>query len=110
MTETQSWRDVRGARTPDEEAQVEQFKRLMALEGKLARMRETAGVSQRTLADRMDVSQPNISRIERENDLHLSTLSKYVAALGGHLEVRAVFEDIDIIVMSDVEDRGKTTA
>ena len=108
MGKTQNWKDVRGSRTPEEEAQIEHFKRLMALEGKLAGMRETAGVSQRALAERMDVSQPNISRIEREDDLHLSTLSKYVAALGGHLEVRAVFDDIDMIVIGDVEDRSTT--
>ena len=110
MTKTRNWRDLRGPRTPAEEAQVEHYKRLMTLEGKLARMRETAGVSQRTLAERMDVSQPNISRIEREDDLHLSTLSKYVAALGGHLEVRAVFDDVDMIVMGDVADHDSTTA
>ena len=110
MTKTRNWRELRGPRTPAEEAQVEHYKRLMTLEGKLARMRETAGVSQRTLAERMDVSQPNISRIEREDDLHLSTLSKYVAALGGHLEVRAVFDDVDMIVMGNVEDHDSTTA
>ena len=77
MTKTRNWRELRGPRTPAEEAQVEHYKRLMTLEGKLARMRETAGVSQRTLAERMDVSQPNISRIEREDDLHLSTPVSY---------------------------------
>lgn len=110
MPKTQNWSDVRGPRTPADEAQVEHYKRLMVLEGKLARLRETAGVSQRTLAERMDVSQPNISRIEREDDLHLSTLSKYVSALGGHLEIRAVFDDVEMIVLGDAEDRDRTTA
>jgi len=38
-------------------------------------------------------SQPNISRIEHQDDAYLSTLRSYVEALGGRLEVRAVFED-----------------
>lgn len=45
-------------------------------------------------ADRLDVTQENISQIERgEADVRLSTLSRYVEALGGHLEVRAAFPE-----------------
>ena len=39
------------------------------------------------------MTQANISRIEHEEDLDLSTLRGYVAALGGQLEVNAVFPD-----------------
>jgi hypothetical protein len=41
----------------------------------------------------LDVTQANVSRIERQDDLYLSTLGEYVAALGGHLELHAVFPD-----------------
>ncbi|CCF82780.1 hypothetical protein NITHO_1560008 [Nitrolancea hollandica Lb] len=37
--------------------------------------------------------QANVSRTEHHDDLYLSMLSSYVAALGGHLEVTAVFPD-----------------
>jgi hypothetical protein len=37
--------------------------------------------------------QPNISRIEHEEDIYLSTLREYVAALGGELEINVVFPD-----------------
>lgn len=33
------------------------------------------------------------SRIERSDNLYLSTLADYVDALGGHLEINAVFDD-----------------
>jgi hypothetical protein len=45
------------------------------------------------MAEILGVTQVNTSRIEHEEDLHLSTLRSYVAALGGELEVNAVFPD-----------------
>lgn len=59
----------------------------------LAKLREEREVTQVELAATLGVSQPNISRIERGDDIYLSTLSRYVAALGGSLEVLAVFPD-----------------
>lgn len=38
-------------------------------------------------------NQANVSRIEHEEDLYLSTLRAYVAALSGELELRAVFPE-----------------
>src|SRR5437667_12103107 len=45
--------------------------------------RET--VSQGDVARILDMSQANVSRIEREDDIYLSTLRKYVEALGGRI-------------------------
>jgi predicted transcriptional regulator len=48
-------------------------------------------VTQVELADVLGVRQPNVSRIERQEDLFVSTLRQYVEALGGRLELTAVF-------------------
>jgi len=49
-------------------------------------------LTQAIVADRLDVTQENVSQIERgEADVRLSTLNRYVEALGGRLEVRAAF-------------------
>jgi predicted transcriptional regulator len=53
-------------------------------------MRETTQVE---LAQALDVGQPRISRLERGGDVLLSTVAAYVEALGGHLEIAAVFDD-----------------
>lgn len=102
MTKTRKWADVRGDRSPAEESQIAYYRDLMNLEGKLAKLRETAGFSQRALADILNVSQPNISRIEGEADLQVSTIYKYVEALGGRLEVRAVFDqNVEMTIIGD---------
>jgi DNA-binding XRE family transcriptional regulator len=94
------WRTVRGQR-PLNEQRVATYKRLMDAELRLADVRHRRGVSQATLSRALEVSQPNVSRIEQEDDVYLSTLARYVAALGGHLEVQAVFPDETITVLRE---------
>ena len=57
----------------------------------LGDLRESLGVTQTELAGVLGVSQPNVSKLEGKDDIRLSTLGGYVAALGGRLVVRVVF-------------------
>lgn len=59
----------------------------------LGELRLTLGLTQQDVAQALEVTQANVSRIEHEEDLYLSTLRGYVEALGGELEVAAVFPD-----------------
>jgi hypothetical protein len=45
------------------------------------------------MAELMGVEQENVSRLERRADLLLSTLSSYVAAMGGKLRLIAEFPE-----------------
>lgn len=56
---------------------------------RLARLREQAGLTQTDVAKILGVTQSRISKLERAEDLNLSTLERYVAALGGELQVGA---------------------
>ena len=62
-------------------------------------------MTQVQVAQTLGSSQANISKIERRDDLYLSTLSEYVEALGGRLELRAVFPDE--VIMIDVAALGQ---
>lgn len=55
-----------------------------------------AKMSQKELADAMGASQSEVSKIESRTDLKLSTIRRYVEALGGTLEVRAQIGDVTI--------------
>ncbi|MBW4968355.1 helix-turn-helix transcriptional regulator, partial [Pseudoalteromonas sp. CR1] len=59
----------------------------------LRELRNALGVTQEKLAKSLDVAQENVSRLEDRNDPKLSTLAAYVKALGGTLELQAVFPD-----------------
>ena len=58
----------------------------------LAELRRTLDLTQAAVAERLEVTQENVSQIERgESHVRLSTLSRYVEALGGQLEIHAAF-------------------
>lgn len=60
---------------------------------RLFELRKERGLSQSDLAERLGVTQKRISAIERAEDLNLSTLERYVAALGGRLRAGIEFDD-----------------
>ncbi|CCF85567.1 XRE family transcriptional regulator [Nitrolancea hollandica] len=78
---------------PVRRERVAQRKRAITLALALAELRKCQEVTQQEMAERLAVSQANVSRIEHQDDLYLSTLEDYVAALGGKLEVTAVFPE-----------------
>jgi transcriptional regulator with XRE-family HTH domain len=90
--------DIRKRRplTPEARERVEKLKRAMRLEIALAELRERRGVSQTAVAAVLETSRPNVARIEKELDIRLSTLERYVEALGGRLEIHAIFDDDDV--------------
>jgi len=83
---------------PEHRAQIEQYRRAMQDVLALAELRQEIGVTQREVAETLSVTQANVSRIEHEEDLYLSTLRAYVAALGGDLELRAVFPERTVTI------------
>ena len=54
-------------------------------------LRQAQQLTQERMAVLMGVEQENVSRMERRADLLLSTLSSYVAAMGGKLRLVAEF-------------------
>ncbi len=58
-------------------------------------VRTLIGVQQMLLADRLEVNQAAISRLENRQDLKLSTLLAYIEALGGKVEMRVRFDDFE---------------
>lgn len=54
----------------------------------LRALREIAGRSQAQIAEALGVKQPSVLKMERQADLYLSTLRRFVEAAGGTLELR----------------------
>ncbi len=71
----------------------EREKAAMRAAMRLADIREQRQETQVSLAQMLGTTQANVSRIERTDNIYLKTLADYVAGLGGHLEINAVFED-----------------
>lgn len=60
---------------------------------RLRAIRELYGVTQKQIAARLKIQQAAISRLENRGDSKIETIGHFVQALGGHIEIRAVFPD-----------------
>lgn len=90
---TTKWTEVRGRLVPDDQEAAAAKGRIALRDALgLAGIRAERKVTQVELATRLERSQGNISELERRSDVYLSSLREYVEALGGVLEVNAVFE------------------
>lgn len=81
---------------PARAARVDAHRQAMEDALALAQIREQRELTQTDIARVLATSQANVSRIERQRDLYLSTLAQYVEALGGTLKVSAVFDDEEV--------------
>lgn len=59
-------------------------------------IRRARHLTQEQLAEALEATQPEISKIERRTDLYISTLRRYVEAMGGTLDIVARFPDGDV--------------
>lgn len=59
----------------------------------LREIREERELYQYDIAERLNIAQKNVYNMENRKDLRLSTLKRYVEALGGQLNIWVEFED-----------------
>jgi DNA-binding XRE family transcriptional regulator len=100
---------------PVRRARIEAGKRAMRDITALNELRERRSAEQPAVAGTTGVSQPTVSQLELgmddEEDVYLSTLRHYIEALGGRLELTAVFPDETIrLVPAAVESEGAAAA
>ena len=81
--------EIINALTPDDRAAVEarSVELHREVEG-LKALRLLAKRSQAQMAEVLGIKQPAVLKIERQTDLYLSTLRRFVEAAGGTLELR----------------------
>lgn len=90
---THKWRDIRRKLSPDAEARIKEWVDGEVIEANLRRVRELVGKTQEEMAKDLSMRQATLSQIESREDHKVSTLRRYVEALGGEIEVTARFGD-----------------
>ena len=70
----------------------------------LRHLREKLGLSQSELAERLEVKQPAVSKMERRQNLELNTLRSVVNALGGTIEIIVRVPNKEPILLSDYQE------
>ena len=96
--------ELRAKMSPAAKAESErEFHRLIE-EMPLQRLRRARQLTQQNLAKILQVNQSEISKIESRADVYVSTLASYIEAMGGKLEIRAVFPDDQAVKINQFEE------
>lgn len=100
---THKWADLRRQMSPEAQRDVQE--RVERTARHLDEIRRARGMTQVTLASAMGVSQAQITKVEHQADLYVSTLRRFVEAMGGELELVARFPDGESVGVSLAEPR-----
>lgn len=85
--------ELRKKMRPEARARADEFAREMLAEMPLQELRQAILLSQEELAQILRVQQATVSKMERRTDMYISTLRRFIEAMGGELEITARFPD-----------------
>lgn len=88
--------ELRKKMSPESRERARVKTRAMLADMALDELREARKLTQEQLATLFNVGQPAIAKMEKRTDMYLSTLRGIIKAMGGELEIRAIFPDGDV--------------
>lgn len=87
------WKDLIASLPAERQEAIAMETRRLAAELPLQELRQARQFTQAALAESLEVGQAEVSKMERRTDLYVSTLRRYIEAMGGELEIVAKFPD-----------------
>lgn len=88
-----NFKELRAKMSPESRARAKAKAEQMTREMALDELREARLLTQEQLAEQLNVRQPAVARMERRADMYVSTLRGVIKAMGGELDIRAIFPD-----------------
>jgi transcriptional regulator with XRE-family HTH domain len=85
--------ELRGKMSAESRARSAAKTQRMIEEMALDELRAARQLTQEHLATLLGVNQSAVSKLERRVDMYVSTLGDFIRAMGGELEIRAVFPE-----------------
>ncbi len=101
--------EIRAKMTPERQDRIRNRTHELLAELPLQELRQARALSQAELAEVLGLNQATISKLERRTDMYLSSLRRFVEAMGGELEINASFPDgrVRIQLLEDLEESGE---
>lgn len=87
------WRTIREKMDPERQERIRKRTEELLDELPLQELRQARALSQQELAEVLGLNQATVSKLERRTDMYLSSLRRFVEAMGGELEISANFPD-----------------
>jgi DNA-binding XRE family transcriptional regulator len=102
--------ELRKKMSPESQEKAKAKTRVMLSEMALDELREARRLTQEQLAERLHVKQPAVAKIERRADMYLSTMRGVIKAMGGQMEILAVFPEGKVTIKQFRDLRPRTSA
>ena len=77
---------------------IEAVKAALIAELPLHELRQALKITQKDLADQLNVKQPAVSKLEQRTDMYVSSLRSYIEAAGGRLRIVAEFPEGEVVI------------
>ena len=99
------FRKIREKMSPERQERIQARTQELLDELPLQELRQARALSQEELAEVLGLNQATISKLERRTDMYLSSLRRFVEAMGGELEISASFPEgkVRIQLFEDLE-------
>lgn len=108
---TVSLEEMLAEESVESKARIRLLAEEMRAELNLRELRRLRKLTQTRLSKKLKIGQEGVSRIERRQDMNVSTLRSYVEGIGGELWIEARFPDQPPVVLTGLgRSRGKKTA
>ena len=107
MTGRNAYSELRQRMTPEARTAADAKAAALDLEMDLAEMRRARLLSQEELAQALHIGQSSVARLEKRADMYVSTLRRFIEAMGGELEIVARFPDHTVTIrnFSDLSEK-----
>jgi DNA-binding transcriptional regulator YiaG len=108
MGKAGNFKELKAKMSPEARARSEAMAREMLANMALDQLRAARNLTQEHLAALLGIKQASVSKMERRTDMYVGTLSRFIEAMGGQLEIRACFPDgsVRITQFSDAAKEG----
>lgn len=93
-----SFRTLLAKMPPESQARVKARANEMMEEIALQELRKALNLTQEQVAEAMQLNQGVVSKMEHQSDIYVSTLRKFVTAMGGRLKLVAIFPDREVVI------------
>jgi DNA-binding XRE family transcriptional regulator len=93
MAGRHSFAELRARMSPEAQVKAQAETRRLGEEMDLAEVRRALKLSQEEIGQTLQIKQGSVAKIEKRADMYVSTLRRFIEAMGGELEIVARFPD-----------------
>jgi DNA-binding transcriptional regulator YiaG len=93
MSGHHSFDKLKNSLSPESKERIKKKIKKLHQEMALAEVRKAMSLTQEELAEMLHIKQAAVARLENRTDMYISSLRKYIGALGGELDIVARFPD-----------------